>query len=146
MLVSNLQWLEEIGIFIAKLVKYPFKSKYHAHVCSWNLKFFYTICCMFLLLLICAGDIELNPGPRKNNTSYNFSFCQWNLISFAAHNVSKLSLLEDYNIQHKFSMICLLETFLDSSVPPSDERLYIKGCKLIRAGNLSDSKKGGVGI
>ena len=23
--------------------------------------------------------IKLNPGPRKNNTSYNFSFCLWNL-------------------------------------------------------------------
>ena len=23
--------------------------------------------------------IELNPGPRNNNTSYNFSFCHWNL-------------------------------------------------------------------
>ena len=81
---------------------------------------FYTICCMILLLLICAGDIELNPGPRKNNTSYNFSFCHWNLNSIAAHNFSKLSLLGAYNVQHQF--------------------------KLIRAGNPSDSKKNGVGI
>ena len=76
---------------------------------------FYTICCMILLLLICAGDIELNPGPRKNNTSYNFSFCHCNLNSIAAHNFSKLSLLGAYNVQHQF--------------------------KLIRAGNPSDSKK-----
>ena len=56
---------------------------------------FYTICCMILLLLICAGDIELNPGPRKNNTSYNFSFCHW----------KKLSLLGAYNVQHQFKLI-----------------------------------------
>ena len=101
---------------------------------------------MILLLLICAGDIELNPGPIKNNTSYNFSFHYWNLNSIAAHNFSKLSLLEAYNVQHKFDMICLSETFLDSSIPTNDERLNMKGYKLIRADNLSDSKKGGKGI
>ena len=97
---------------------------------------------MFLLLLICAGDIELNPGPRKINTSYNFSFCHWNLKSIAAHNFSKLSLLEAYNVQQKFDMVCLSETFLDSSIPINDERLNMKGYKLIRADNPSS----GVGI
>ena len=43
-------------------------------------------------------------------------------------------------------MICLSETFLDSSIPINDERLNMKGCKLIRSDNPSDSKKGGVGI
>ena len=43
-------------------------------------------------------------------------------------------------------MICLLETFLDGSIPSNDDRLIMKGYKLIRAGNPSDSKKGGVGI
>ena len=96
------------------------------------------------ITLICAGDIELNPGPRKNNTSYNFSF--WNLNSIAAHNFSKLSLLEAYNVEHKLDMICLSETFLDCSIPGNDERLNMKGYKLIRADNPSDSKKGDVGI
>ena len=144
--VSILQWRAEIGIFNTKYVKYPFKSKYWASVCPRNLDNFYTICYIFLLLLICAGDIELNPGPRKNNTSYNFSFCHWNLNSIAAHNFSKLSLLEAYNVQHKFDMICLSETFLDSSIPTNDERLNMKEYKLIRADNPSGSKKGGVAI
>ena len=144
--VSILQWHVEIGIFNTKLVKYPFKSKYRANVCPPNLNKFYTICCMILLLLICAGDIELNPGPRKNNNSHNFSFCHWNLNSIAAHNFSKLSLLEAYNVQHKFDMICLSETFLDFSIPTNDERLNMKEYKLIRADNPSDSKKGEVGI
>ena len=43
-------------------------------------------------------------------------------------------------------MICLSETFLDSSTPTNDERLSMKGYKLIRTDNPSDSKKGGVGI
>ena len=71
--ISILQWRAEIGIFNTKLVTYPFKSKYRA-VCSRNLNKFYTICCMILLLLICAGDIELNPGPRENNTLIIFLF------------------------------------------------------------------------
>ena len=144
--VSILQWRAEIGTFNTTLVIYPFKSKYRADACPRNLSKFYTICCMILLLLTCAGDIELNPGPRTNNTSYNFSFCHWNLNSIAAHNFSKLSSLEAYNVQHKFDMICLSETFLDSSIPTNDERLSMKGYKLIRADNPSDSKKADVGI
>ena len=63
--VSFLQWRAEIGIFNAKMVKYPFTSKYLVNACPRNLNKFYTICCMFLLLLICADEIELNPGPEK---------------------------------------------------------------------------------
>ena len=43
-------------------------------------------------------------------------------------------------------MICLSETFLNSSIPPNNERLYIEGYKLIRADNYSDSKKGSASI
>ena len=67
--VSVLQWLVETGIFNTKLVKYPFKSKYWTNIYSQNLNKYYTICYMFLLFLICAGDIELNPDSRKNITS-----------------------------------------------------------------------------
>ena len=90
--------------------------------------------------------LNLTQTPEKNNTSYNFSFCHWNLNSIAAHNFSELYLLETYNVQHKLDMICLSETFLDSSISTNDERLNMKGYKLTRADNASDSKKGGVGI
>ena len=43
-------------------------------------------------------------------------------------------------------MICLSETFLDSSIPTNGEKLNMKGFKLIRADNPNDSKKGGVSI
>ena len=144
--VSILQGRAEIGIFNAKLVKYSFRSKYQVNICPRNLNRFCTIYCIFLSFLICAGDIELNPGPRKNNTSYYFSFYHWNLNTIAAHKFSKLSLLEAYNVEHKFDMICLSETFLDSSIPSNDERLNMKGYNLIRADNPSDGKKGYVGI
>ena len=137
---------QKIGIFNAKLVKYLFRYKYRVNVCPRNLNKFYTICCIFLLLSICAKDIGINPVPWKSNTSDNFSFRYWNLNSFAAHNISKLSLLEAYNVVHNFDMICLLEIFLDSFIPSNGERLNMKGYKLIRADNPSDIKNGGVGI
>ena len=43
-------------------------------------------------------------------------------------------------------MIYFSETLWDSSVPPNSERLYMKGYKLIRADNLSNSKEGDVSI
>ena len=68
--------------------------------------------------------------------------CYGNLSSTAAHNFSKLSLVEACNIQHKFGMIYLWKTFLGSSIPRNDEGLYMKGYKLIRACIPSDSEKG----
>ena len=47
---------------------------------------------------------------------------------------------------HKFDMIYLSETFLDSSHLTNDERLNMKGYKLVKADNPSESKKGTVGI
>ena len=136
-------------------VEYLFKSKYWADVCLRNLNKFYTICCMcfsclfvcsLFFFFICTGDSERNPGARKKQYLYNLSFCYWNLNSIAAHNFSKLSLLEAYDIPRKLDMICLSETLLDSSIPSNYERLYNKAYKLIRADNPSHSKKSSVGI
>ena len=30
---------------------------------------------IFILLLFFSGDIELNPGPNKTNSSWRFSVC-----------------------------------------------------------------------
>ena len=67
---------------------------------------------MALTLFIC-GNVELNPAP-KNTKSYYFSLFHWNLKSLLAHAFSKLSLMEAYSTNHKFNMICLSETYLDS--------------------------------
>ena len=111
--VRIMHWRREIRTFNAKLVTYPFKSEYQANACPPDLNKFYTICCMLLLHFICASDIERNP--RKNNTFFNLSICNWNFGSIAAHNFSNPFLLEAYNVQHKFDMICLSQTFLDSN-------------------------------
>ena len=97
----------------------------------------------FKLLLILCGDVEVNPGPRHWTS---LSFCHWNLNSVSAHDFVKVSLLEAYNAIHKFDIICLSETFLNSSLQNDDHSLVLNGYKLVRADNPSDLKNGGVCI
>ena len=51
-------------------------------------------------------------------------------ISTVLHEFSKLSLLEAYYTHHMYGIICLSETYLDSSVPYDDPRLNLSGYKL----------------
>ena len=62
------------------------------------------------LMVLCSSDIETNPG-RKNNTK--ISFCHWNLNGIAAHDFSKVPLLQVMATTHDYDIICLSETFLD---------------------------------
>ena len=102
--------------------------------------------CLLLLLLMGAGDIELNPGPKKRDSCYDLSLCHWNLNNIAAHNFSKLTLLKTYNMKHNFDIICLSETCLHSSIQHDDERLHLNGYKLARADNHNSNKRCAVGI
>ena len=77
------------------------------------------------LLLLC-DDVEFNPGP-KQNTAKKLSICHWNLNSITAHNFAKLVLLKAYKSIHKFDIICLSETYLDSSILHDDINLEIPG-------------------
>ena len=78
------------------------------------------------------------------NTS--LSFCHWNLNSISPHDFFKVSLLEAYNATHKFDIICLSETFLNSSLQNDDDSLVLNGYKLVRADNPRDLKRGDVCI
>ena len=75
---------------------------------------------LYLILTKRSGDIEQNPGPRSNSFK-SFSICQWNLNSISAHNVIKISLLKTYIATHKLNVICLSETYLDSSISYDDD-------------------------
>ena len=99
----------------------------------------------FLNLLLQHGDIETNPGRRGNHSQY-FSFCHWNLNSLPAHNYAKVPLLQAFNTIHKFGLICLSESYLNSSITMDEKSLIIDGYKLIRADHPSDTKRGGVCI
>ena len=67
-----------------------------------------------------------------------------NLNSILAHDYSKLFLLKAYISVHKFDIICLSETYLDSTVPLDDVNLVISGYNLIRSDHPSNTKRGGV--
>ena len=53
-------------------------------------------------------------------------------------------LLEGYINVNNIDIICLLETFLDSSIPIDDNRLSIPVETIIRAEHPSKTKRGGV--
>ena len=94
-------------------------------------------------LIILNGDVEVNPGP-KNSVSECLSICYWNLNSILAHDYSKLFLLKAYISVHKFDIICLSETYLDSIVPVADVSMLISGYNLIRSDHPSNTKRGSV--
>ena len=95
------------------------------------------------VLLLCHGDIEPNPGPKKLKNN-SLSVCHWNLNSLCAHNFSKLTQLKTYISVYKHDFICLSETYLDSST--SDGLLEIDEYNLVCADHPNNIKRGGVFI
>ena len=93
-------------------------------------------------LLIQCDDIEVNLGSKYS--SLTFFHC--NLNSLTSHNNIKISLLQAYVTQYNCDIICISETFLNSSIQNDDDRIKIDGYNLIRSDHPSDSKKGGVCI
>ena len=96
------------------------------------------------LLILLSCDVEINPGPTRTPKA-SLSICYWNLNSISAHNYIKLSLLRAYFVFHKFNIICLLETYLNSSTP-DDDNLQISGYNLVCSDHPFNSKRGGVCI
>ena len=94
-------------------------------------------------MITLSGDVELNPGP-KGKATQTLLICHWDLNSICAHEFAKLSLLRAYVSIHKFDIICLSETYLDSSI--DDVSLEISGYYLIRSDHPSNKKRGGICI
>ena len=72
--------------------------------------------------------------------------CHWNLNRISAQNYIKLLLLKAYIAIHKFDIIFLSETYLDSSTTSNDDNFAISGYNLIRSNHPSNNKRGGVCI
>ena len=100
---------------------------------------------MYLILTKRSGDIEQNPRP-KSNSCQSFSICYWNFNSISTHNFIKISLLKPYIATYKLDVICLSETYLDSSISNEDDNLEIPGHDLFRADHPSNAKRAGVCI
>ena len=77
------------------------------------------------------------------NANQLFSICHWNLNSITAHNYLKISLLRAYILLHNFDVVCMSETYLDSTTALDDENLEIVGYNLLGADHASNSKRGG---
>ena len=92
------------------------------------------------LLLLQSRDIEIN------HVLWNFQdwTCHWNLGGIAADDFVNVTLIEAFNNANNIDIICLSDTFLDSTIPLNDERLYINGHSMIRADHPSNTKRGGV--
>ena len=88
-------------------------------------------------LIKLSGDIKENSGP-KLSSSQKRSICHWNLNSIAAHNFTKVSLLIAHNSIHKYDIICLSETYLDSSTVLGDDSLEIPGYNLVPCDHSSN--------
>ena len=98
-----------------------------------------------ILLVLLSGDVEINPGPKRTPKA-SLSLYHWNLNSTSAHNNVKLSLLKAYLAFHKFNIIWLSETYLNSRNSPDDETLEISGYNLGRSDHPLKIKRGGVCI
>ena len=140
-------WTLVLAIFSAFFrTKVNIINIYLGRILYWNILFSFMSniwYCKCLLRL--SGDIELNPGPKPKSCK-SFSICHWNLNSITSHNFIKVSLLTAYNSIHKFDILCLSETYLNSETLSNDENLNIPGYNLIRADHLSKTKPGEVYI
>ena len=117
-----------------KLLSFLISSKINNLTeCCISLRFLWLL--YFALRLLQHGDIELNPGPKY------FSIYHWNLNSLNAHNYLKISQLQAFNLVHKFDILCIWETHLDSSVSKDDNGFSIEGYSLIRADHPSNTKE-----
>ena len=129
--ISTILWRAQIGTFgimIAKLcVMKTWSSITKAKFQNSFVLSFFLLITFLSLLLILSNDVELNPGPKKDNSKRNFSIAHWNFNSIATQNFAKLSQLEAYNTLHGYDLICLSETWLDSITPIDSNDLSLNG-------------------
>ena len=140
--ISIMQWLVEIGIFN---IKFSIRCKSNAlgSVTPLLYKIAGTSITLLTIFLLLCGDVELNPGPTKKRSSwFNFSICHWNLNSLTWYNFEKVNLLEAYNAVNKLDIICLSESFLDSSILTENNNLKINGYKMARADHPNNIIRG----
>ena len=83
---------------------------------------------------------EENPRPKPSSNQV-FSTFHWSLNIISEHNYIKVSLLRAYLSTHRFDVICLSETYLDSDTSHEDANLEIVGYALVRADHPSNTKR-----
>ena len=76
----------------------------------------------------------------QNLSRVKASQCHWNANSVFVYNFSKVSLLRAYISVHKFDVICISETFLNSDTAFDDNNLEIEGYNILRSDHPSSSR------
>ena len=161
--IENSLWHEGIGIFnlnktnINK-IKVPrfILTNCHFSVLFFQFLFFITKLPKFLLLIHCilvmyffnlhhlllleSGDIEISPGPTYSS---RLNLRHWNFNGITAHNFVSIPLIEAFIKVNNIDIICLSETFLDSTILLNDGIVYINGYLMIRADHSSNTNRGG---
>ena len=98
---------------------------------------------LIFLLSLYSVDIEPSPEPKK---TISIPFCYWNLNNITSHDFSKTTLFKALATSSQCDIICLSETFLDSTIKSDDKRLKIEAYKLIREDHPGSKKMGEVCI
>ena len=73
------------------------------------------------LLLLQHGDIESNPGLKKEQIKY-ISSCHWNVNSLLAQNMCNISQIKAYNSLYNYDFIRISETYFGSSILEGDKK------------------------
>ena len=61
-----------------------------------------------------------------------------------SHDFLKVKLLTANNLMHKFDIVCISESYLNSNTSSSDGNLNIPGYNMSRADHFSRNRRGGV--
>ena len=125
--------------------QFPYKNENCLLVCSDNFldSYRHNVYSNYMgtcLVIRQSGDIEMNPGP-KPNPCHSFSIRHWNLNSLTAHNYLKVSLLGAYVAIVILDVVCLSETYLDSSNLFDDDNFNLPGYDIVRADHPSNTKR-----
>ena len=133
MVICIEQWHARTDLFVARSTKGKFTVYNDLNIVN------YKVFASIVVLLLTHSDIESNSGPKRRTSNY-FSCCHWNVNSIVAHN--KVSLLSAYNTLHKFDLICISETYLNTSA--NNDALSMNGYNIIRADHQHNQKRDGV--
>lgn len=90
--VCIMQWRIETGMFSTRTkLRFPniISQRTSSPLFFYNL----SICLIFILILFEYGRVELNAGPEKWNSCYNFSIYRCNLNSMEVHSFKSWSSL-----------------------------------------------------
>ena len=142
MLISTDQWRAGIGLFYGQAYGH---IRIKLSIGSCDLKVVIAMLCFLkLLFFYFSWNMGMSTSilDLREKMQGFFSLFHWNVNRILAHN--KLSLLETYNTFHKYDILCISETYLDSSVSVDDTTLSLPGYNLVRSDHPSNIKRGGV--